>query len=94
MNKCTYDLAWIGKCGKEDCSKHANLKCCSCGERATHQCAETSQLVCGYDLCDDCEHTIHDNGCNSGGKLPEGVGYHCKKTEQKYQPWYMAEKAK
>jgi hypothetical protein len=97
--KCTYDLAWIGKCGKEDCEKHADLKCASCKAKATHQCAETGQFVCGCDLCDDCEHTLAEDGSNGGigfyrtSPLPEGYGEHCKKTEQRYQPWYAREVA-
>jgi len=86
--KCEFGLAWIGKCGKPNCAEHADLKCASCGARATHQCAETMGLVCGADLCDDCEHTIRENGCNSGAPLPEGLKGHCKKSEQVWLPWY------
>lgn len=93
---CKYNLAWIGDCKNEAdesgyCEEHKDIKCCSCGEKATHQCAETMGLVCGAPLCNDCEHTICENGCNSGAARPEGLGCHCRKTEQKYLPWYMQE---
>src|SRR5690606_5294649 len=67
---------------------------CSCGEQATHECSETGSLVCGAPLCNDCEHTIRENGCNSGGNLPEGLKGHCKKVDQVYKPWYMMESEK
>ena len=98
-NKCKYDLAWIGKCNvvildeSDFCEKHKNEKCSSCGEPATHQCSETMGLVCGAPLCDKCEHTICENGCNSGAPLPTGLKYHCKKDEQVYTPWYTREKS-
>ena len=99
-NKCTYNLAWIGNCKKETtegnkcCDEHKDKKCCSCGEPATHECSETMGLVCGADLCDNCEHTLCENGCNSGADLPAGYKGHCKKTEQVYTPWYTREKNK
>jgi hypothetical protein len=92
---CKFNLAWVGPCKEETevefCEKHSNLKCCSCGEQATRECPETMGLVCGAPLCNNCEHTMRSNGCNSGGELPEGLKGHCKKTEQVYQPWYMRE---
>ena len=91
MSVCNFNQAWIGKCKKTDCSEHKDLKCCSCGEKATKSCDETMGLVCGAKLCDNCEHTIQSNGGNSGGELPEGIGDHCKKSEQKFDPWYMRE---
>ena len=91
--ECKFIEAWIGVCGidcKDDfCDEHKKLKCCSCGAQATKTCHETNQFVCGFPLCDDCEHTICDNGCNSGGNLPEGLRGHCKKSEQIYKPWIM-----
>lgn len=91
-NKCKFDLAWVGPCGKETdgeyCSEHSTIECCSCGEPAIKQCSETMGLVCGAPLCDNCEHTIRENGCNSGAPLPEGFKGHCKKDEQVYKPWY------
>lgn len=90
---CKFDIAWVGKCKDQPnddlCNKHLGMKCCSCGEQATGECGETSQFVCGAPLCDDCEHTIESNGCNSGGTRPEGLRGHCKKTDQVYKPWYM-----
>ena len=97
--ECKFNIAWIGKCEQtaDDsgyCEEHKKEKCCSCGSQATHTCYETAGFVCGVPLCNDCEHTLCDNGCNSQGNLPEGLGTHCKKTEQVYKPWYMEEKWK
>lgn len=86
---CNYNLAWRGDCPKEavkegKCAEHADVKCTVCGSPATHQCAETAGLVCGAPLCNDCEHLL----------TPEGVNTqfgHCRKTEQKYKPWYIQE---
>lgn len=92
-DKCKFDLAWIGSCSKPAvagfCEKHKPIKCCSCGEQATHECAETMGLVCGAPLCGNCEHTIQSNGCNSRGELPIGLKGHCRKDEQVYKPWYV-----
>lgn len=105
METCNFELAWMGKC-KEPvttnsmfCKKHKNEKCVSCGKPATHTCSETGQFVCGFSLCDNCEHTIFSDGTNGGigfniEKPPEGMKEHCKKTEQKYAPWYMRTKTK
>lgn len=95
--KCSFQVAWRGACGEkvedgEYCPAHQNVTCCSCGEQATHECNETAILVCGAPLCNDCEHTIQSNGCNSGGQHPEGLKGHCKKDEQVYKPWYMNDK--
>lgn len=95
--ECKFDKAWIGKCktetdGGEYCDEHKEIKCCSCGEKATHECSETMGLVCGAPLCNNCEHTICENGCNSGAPRPDGLGGHCKKDEQVYKPWYMNDK--
>lgn len=92
--KCSFSKAWIGACNKQIndnnscCEEHRCLKCCSCGEQATHECPETMGLVCGAPLCSNCEHTICENGCNSGASLPPGLKSHCKKNEQVYKPWY------
>lgn len=85
--KCKFDIAWVGRCKKEAnesgfCEEHESKKCCSCGAQATHSCAETFQFVCGALLCDNCEHEIAPNGTNGA------IYRHCKKTEQKYTPWY------
>lgn len=57
---CNYDLAWVGKCGKETtdgyCEEHKVIKCCKCGKQAVKQCEHASQLVCGAPLCGDCKH--------------------------------------
>lgn len=90
-NRCKFRPAWQSRCNQENCKKHKDLKCCSCGEQATHQCEETNGFVCGELLCNNCEHTIGEDGTNSG-KLPEGMKRHCKKGEQVYLPWYMRDK--
>ena len=91
-NQCLFNEAWVGRCKNEIvengyCKKHKDLYCVSCGEKATHSCSETMGLVCGVPLCDNCEHTLCDNGCNSGGKLPEGYGAHCPEGKQVYLSW-------
>jgi len=97
--KCRFIKAWIGQCKNdaiegEFCKEHADLKCCSCGAQATHECDETGQFVCGAPLCDNCEHTIAKDGTNGGigfirtSPLPKGYKSHCRKDAQIYQPWY------
>lgn len=91
---CGFKLAWREPCQKTAtdsgrCEEHTGLICCSCGAPATGECNETMELVCGAILCDNCEHTICENGCNSGAPLPDGYTNHCKKDEQIYLPWYM-----
>ena len=78
--KCEFNIAWSGKCGIEDCEKHSNLKCCVCGEPATRSCDATSGLICGAALCNNCEEELS----------PEGTSTmkHCRKSDQKYTPWY------
>jgi len=81
--KCNFYKAWIGKCrNKADesgyCEEHKGLKCCSCGDQATHDCEETMQLVCGCLLCANCEHELSPNGTNGG------TFRHCRKDEQIY----------
>lgn len=96
---CGFDKAWIGKCTNpvhkegDKCEEH-QMKCCSCGAPATHECAETGQFVCGAPLCDDCTHNTHPEGHNGGVgfnalKFPEGMKAHGKKSEQRYAPWYV-----
>jgi len=96
-NKCKYSLAWIGYCNKHAdnsciCEEHKKEVCSSCGKQATHQCEETMGLVCGAPLCDECEHTLCDNGCNGGGNYPPHLKGHCKKTEQVYKSWCFKDK--
>lgn len=84
-NTCEFVEAWIGKCGKENCQEHKNLKCVSCGESATHSCDATMGLVCGASLCDQCEHELDEKGTT-------GFSFkHVRKTDQKYKPWYTQE---
>ena len=36
--------------------------CASCGELATRECEESKQFVCGFWLCDNCEHDYSKEG--------------------------------
>lgn len=86
LNMCKFVVAWVGNCpenGEPFCEKHSALKCCSCGEQATHNCEETMGLVCGCPLCDNCEHELSEKGTNGG------TFAHCKKSDQKHVPWYV-----
>lgn len=92
---CRFIKAWIGKCvgmarKSGYCKEHEGLKCVSCGQQATHECNETGGLVCGSPLCDDCTHNVHPEGHNGMFfTWPEGMKMHCRKSEQKYAPWYV-----
>lgn len=88
--QCGFHTEWVGHCtkDKQTCKKHKGLVCSSCGAPATRECGETMGLVCGTPLCDDCEHTIQSNGCNSRGTLPHGYNNHCKKDAQVYKSWF------
>ena len=100
--QCNFVKSWVGSCKNEAddsgfCSEHKELKCCSCGEKATHDCEETGQFVCGALLCNNCEHTIFEDGTNGGigfnaQDCPEGMSRHCKKSEQRFTPWYKKKK--
>jgi hypothetical protein len=103
MCVCGFSIAWCGSCKnpvpvsegeKVRCKEHRGLECESCGAQASRTCAETGQFVCGCTLCDECEHTIFPDGTNGGigfnaQQLPEGMKRHCKKSEQRFKPWYM-----
>lgn len=101
---CKYNKAWVGDCKKDVvdggfCEEHKKKTCIVCGNQATHECSETGQFVCGAPLCDDCEHTTFEDGTNGGigfnaQKPPEGMNSHCKKSEQKFLPWYAQEEKK
>lgn len=99
---CGFQKAWIGPCKDTAtegtrCAAHAHVKCASCGAPATHECDQTGQFVCGAPLCDECEHTIAEDGTNGGigffraSPLPTGMKEHCKKAEQKFEPWHARE---
>ena len=97
---CIFELAWVGKCKKptqgdsQFCKEHIDLHCDSCGAQATRTCDETGQFVCGFLLCNDCDHLTFPDGTNGGvgfnqAPLPEGfTKRHVKKTDQKFEPWY------
>lgn len=57
---CQYNKPWQGKCGKPStngwCSEHEELRCVSCGEKATRGCSHAISLVCEATLCDACQH--------------------------------------
>jgi len=98
MTQCLFKITWAGRCKDNAidesgyCIKHKDLLCASCGQKATHDCGATSGgLICGAPLCNDCEHTLCDNGCNGGGKLPDGYKTHCKKDAQVYRSWIEQE---
>jgi len=90
---CGFDMGWGGTCeaavdfGSDRCAKHGDRVCSSCGAPATRQCTETMGLVCGADLCDECEHETAEDGTNGRSNR------HCKKAEQRYTPWYMRDDA-
>ena len=97
--RCSWETAWVGRCrkpalrGKATCAKHSSRVCASCGEKATHDCYETGQLVCGFPLCDLCEHAIFPDGTNGGVGFneqplpPELPKRHCRKTAQVHESW-------
>lgn len=98
--QCKFTVAWVGQCKKtavdefDFCEEHQGEKCSSCGAQATHTCDETGQFVCGAPLCDECTHNTHLEGHNGGigfnaMKFPDGMKTHCKKSEQRYAPWYV-----
>ena len=100
MAKCIWCKAWIGQCKLESidgttvCQEHTK-ECCSCGRPATHNCGETGLFVCDAPLCDDCEHTTFPDGTNGFYEQtpPEGMNLHCRKSEQRFRPWYAQEDA-
>jgi len=62
MSTCGFDESWVGRCKEpsgatERCSKHADLKCTSCGAPAVRSCDHTGGFVCGAPLCGDCRHS-------------------------------------
>lgn len=79
MATCVFEQSWIGKCKEPAgetgyCEKHASLKCCSCGAKATRDCEHTGiQLVCGAPLCDGCKHSAPD--VNNPGWFNLGGGH-------------------
>jgi hypothetical protein len=81
VESCKFDMGWGGICkaapasdGDGYCERHAGVRCCSCGEKATRECCETGiQFVCGSPLCDDCDH-----GPARGGWFGLGGGHHRK----------------
>jgi len=96
---CKFLIAWKGICnsptnGGRYCDIHKDLKCVSCGKPATHECGEFGQSICREPLCDECQHTIREDGTNglstfNNIDLPDGMKNHIKKIAQIYKPWYI-----
>ena len=66
---CKFELAWRGSCNAESfgthCAEHADLKCESCGNPATHECEEIiGGSICTANLCDNCGGTLMFNSGN------------------------------
>lgn len=69
MKTCKRCMGYAGKCkepatpGFDFCAEHSKELCGVCNEKiATCECTNTSFLVCGYPLCDDCvcpNHGFH-----------------------------------
>lgn len=83
-SKCRFILAWCGPCGKpvsKDglCEKHAAMRCNSCKAQATRECEFTGGVVCGFPLCDDCEHAAVND--SNRGFLGMGNTKHRPKAE-------------
>ncbi|HNW71610.1 MAG TPA: hypothetical protein PKZ36_00660 [Candidatus Paceibacterota bacterium] len=58
---CQFNAGGWNPCKKPTdngwCSKHENLKCVSCGEKAVKSCdVQMGGLGCGSPLCKTCEH--------------------------------------
>lgn len=72
---CLFEVSWVGRCNNPStngwCSKHENLKCCSCGAKATQDCDHTSSLVCGAPLCKTCHHSLAGDGHVTGAVYKE-----------------------
>lgn len=60
---CAYDMGYGGKCtstikdGTPFCNGHLGKLCTGCGQQATNDCTVELQFVCGYPLCNNCQHT-------------------------------------
>jgi len=85
-NTCKYIKCWQGRCQHpavkdEYCEEHKDKRCCACGAKSTHNCAETmGPFVCGAELCDDCNHHVGPNGTNQNGT-------HGRKGTGRYKSW-------
>lgn len=69
IGRCTFTPAWQSRCcnvcAGDFCDRHSGIKCSSCGEQATTECAHTGQFVCGAPLCPKC-HGCEDHEKPSG----------------------------
>ena len=73
---CLFEVSWVGRCNKPStngwCSKHENLKCCSCGAKAARDCEHTGgPLTCGAPLCKTCHHSLDGDGHVTGAVYKE-----------------------
>lgn len=75
--RCAYEL-YNGPCrelcdSSRRCGKHTGIVCCRCGEPAAGACDFEGQFVCGYPLCNGCEHD--DGGGGHRAKQTSGAGH-------------------
>lgn len=75
MQECQYILPWVGKCKKTvvvdmRCQDHAGVMCTGCGNLATGGCGYCMQFVCGFPICDNCEHAGGFYGIQHAPKRP------------------------
>lgn len=65
MTRCVWDEAYLGRCKQEAlpgtpalCAKHSDKPCSTpeCNGVAVKTCDFAGQFVCGYPLCEHCEH--------------------------------------
>lgn len=64
------------ECEKDYCEEHSDIQCCGyvtvrepdkvylkrCENRATQTCSIAVSLVCGYPICNECEHLRSGHG--------------------------------
>jgi hypothetical protein len=65
LARCVWDEAYMGRCKAEAlpgspalCAKHSDRECSTpeCNRTAVRTCDFAGQFVCGYPLCEACEH--------------------------------------
>lgn len=75
QDHCGWRIAWHGRCRTpvsapgERCNQHVGKTCAGCDQPATGECGFASQFVCGFPLCDNCDH--HPSGYGHGPRLKE-----------------------
>lgn len=92
MNNCKFIRAWIGPCNKETegkfCEEHDALRCSGCGVPAVKECSDTSTVICGVPLCNDCEHKYENY--KSMGHHPKNVKFDTKGENVKRPKYHTA----